>query len=46
MIGLPHYLVLAVFVGGGVWVATSPRSAAWWDQWWAAGGLVGPLPQH
>jgi len=42
LLALPHYLVLAVFVGGGAWFAGSSRSGGWNDGW-AAGGLVGLL---
>ncbi|NEM06650.1 DUF4389 domain-containing protein [Geodermatophilus normandii] len=41
LLALPHYLVVALFIGGGVWVGT----AGWgsddvWDDGWAFGGLV------
>ncbi|MEX5718607.1 DUF4389 domain-containing protein [Geodermatophilus maliterrae] len=44
LLALPHYLVLALFVGGGVWFG-----AGWgsgddaWDDGWAFGGLVALL---
>jgi hypothetical protein len=42
LLAVPHYLVLALFVGGGAWFATTPRNSGWNDGW-AAGGLVGLL---
>ncbi|GAA3162341.1 hypothetical protein GCM10010531_12650 [Blastococcus jejuensis] len=44
LLAIPHYLVLAVFVGGGIWLGTG----GWdddgaWDSSWGAGGLVGLL---
>ena len=48
LLALPHYLVLAVFIGGGVWIGTwrSGGNSGWdsgWDSGWAWGGLVGLL---
>jgi hypothetical protein len=43
LLALPHYLVLAVFIGGGIWLGTRPSSDDGWDSGWAAGGLVGLL---
>ncbi|MCV2487890.1 DUF4389 domain-containing protein [Geodermatophilus sp. YIM 151500] len=43
LLTIPHYLVLAVFVGGGVWLSTGPAAEQGWDSGWAAGGLVGLL---
>src|SRR6185312_15989154 len=31
LLAVPHYLVLAVFVGGGAWFATTPRNSGWND---------------
>jgi hypothetical protein len=42
LLALPHYLVLAVFVGGGIWLATGGDDDAW-DDGWGAGGLVALL---
>ncbi|MDX6256544.1 MAG: hypothetical protein QOJ11_2878 [Frankiales bacterium] len=39
LLAIPHYLVLAVFVGGGLWVGTRGGAGNGWD----AGGLVGLL---
>jgi hypothetical protein len=47
LLAIPHYLVLAVFIGGGVWLGTRPgHDTGWdsgWDSGWAVGGLVGLL---
>ncbi len=44
LLALPHYLVLAVFVGGGVWLGTGTGSGdGAWDDGWAFGGLVALL---
>lgn len=44
LLAIPHYLVLAVFVGGGLWLGTrGGTDGAWDDGWGAAGGLVGLL---
>jgi hypothetical protein len=43
LLAIPHYLILAVFVGGGVWLATTGRDDGVWDTTWGAGGLVGLL---
>lgn len=44
LLALPHYVVLALFVGGGIWF-TARRSTGnpWWDTSWGVGGLVGLL---
>jgi hypothetical protein len=40
LLAIPHYLITAIFVGGGAWLAT--RSDDW--EWsWGSGGLVGLL---
>jgi multisubunit Na+/H+ antiporter MnhB subunit len=44
LLAIPHYLVLAVFVGGGLWLGTHDWSDDAWDEGWnAGGGLVGLL---
>ncbi|MCZ2812098.1 DUF4389 domain-containing protein [Modestobacter sp. VKM Ac-2979] len=43
LLAVPHYLVLAVFVGGGVWLGTRTGPEDGWDSGWGAGGLVGLL---
>jgi hypothetical protein len=44
LLAIPHYLVLAVFIGGGLWLGTRPSSGdSGWDSGWAFGGLVGLL---
>ncbi|MBW0131760.1 DUF4389 domain-containing protein [Pseudonocardia oceani] len=44
LLALPHYLVVAIFVGGGIWLGTTgPDRDGVWDTSWGAGGLVGLL---
>jgi hypothetical protein len=44
LLAIPHYLVLAVFVGGGLWLGTRGGTDDGWDNGWSAGGgLVGLL---
>ena len=49
LLAIPHYLILSVFVGGGLWLGTRGTTAATSDSglsdsgWEAAGGLVGLL---
>ena len=43
LLALPHYLVVAVFVGGGVWWAAGSGDGGVWDDGWAFGGLVALL---
>jgi hypothetical protein len=44
LLALPQYLVVAVFVGGGIWLGTlGNRSDGVWDDGWGAGGLVALL---
>jgi hypothetical protein len=44
LLAIPHYLVLGVFVGGGLWLGTGGAGDAGWEDGWAAvGGLVGLL---
>jgi hypothetical protein len=44
LLAIPHYIVLAVFVGGGLWLGTRGGTGNGWDNGWgAAGGLVGLL---
>ncbi len=44
LLALPHYIVLALFVGGGIWFAARDRGGSpWWDTSWGVGGLVGLL---
>jgi hypothetical protein len=41
LLAIPHYLVLAVFVGGGLWLGTRGGTDNGWDDGWGAGpGLV------
>ncbi|MCZ2839145.1 DUF4389 domain-containing protein [Modestobacter sp. VKM Ac-2985] len=42
LLALPHYLVVAVFAGGGLWLSTWPRDGGN-DDGWAFGGLIGLL---
>lgn len=41
LLALPHYLVLSILVGGGLWA--SSRGAGGWNSGLGAGGLVGLL---
>jgi len=43
LLAIPHYLVLSVFVGGGLWLGTGGTEDGWDDSWSAGGGLVGLL---
>src|SRR3712207_6167712 len=43
LLAIPHWLVVAVFAGGGLWISTSPADDVRWDDSWGAGGLVGLL---
>jgi Domain of unknown function (DUF4389) len=44
LLAIPHYLILALFVGGGVWLGTwSGDGDGFWDTSWGAGGLVALL---
>ncbi|WP_245887571.1 DUF4389 domain-containing protein [Geodermatophilus tzadiensis] len=45
LLAIPHYLVLSVFVGGGIWLgAQAGNSGDGWDDGWGAGvSLVGLL---
>ncbi len=43
LLAVPHYLVLAVFVGGGAWLGTGSGDDGIWDDGWAFGGLVALL---
>lgn len=43
LLAIPHYLVLAVFIGGGLWLGTRTGPDDGWDSGWGAGGLVGLL---
>jgi Domain of unknown function (DUF4389) len=43
LLALPHYLVVALFVGGGIWVGTTGWGGDGWDDGWAFGGLVSLL---
>jgi hypothetical protein len=42
LLAIPHYIVLAVFIGGGLWLGTRNGDGRW-DTGWGAGGLVGLL---
>jgi hypothetical protein len=44
LLAIPHYLVLGVFVGGGLWLSSGEGTDGEWDDsWGAAGGLVSLL---
>jgi hypothetical protein len=40
LLAIPHYLVLAVFVGGGLWLTSRSTSDGGWNGGSSAGGLV------
>ena len=42
LLALPHYVIVALFVGGGIWIGTRGEYGAW-DDGWGAGGLVALL---
>ena len=37
LLAIPHYVVLAVFIGGGVWLGTRGNGNGYWDTAWGAG---------
>ena len=43
LLALPHYVIVALFVGGGIWAGTRGGEDGAWDDGWGAGGLVGLL---
>src|SRR4051794_38929395 len=44
LLAIPQYLIVAIFVGGGIWLGTGRNDAdGVWDSSWGAGGLVGLL---
>jgi hypothetical protein len=44
LLAIPHYLILSVLVGGGLWLGTRNGSDDGWnDSWQTGGGLVGLL---
>src|SRR3954451_17733689 len=44
LLALPQYVIVSIFVGGGIWLATGRTDAnGVWDSSWGAGGLVGLL---
>ncbi len=43
LLAIPHWLVLAVFAGGGIWISTGTADEVRWDSSWGAGGLIGLL---
>jgi len=40
LLALPHYLIVGIFVGGGIWLAARSDTQ---DYAWTAGGLIGLL---
>src|SRR5829696_70106 len=40
LLAIPHFVILAVFVGGGLWLGTRGAEDTGWDNGWGAGGLV------
>jgi uncharacterized protein DUF4389 len=44
LLAIPHYLVVSVFAGGGLWLGSGEGTDGDWnDSWGAAGGLVSLL---
>ena len=43
LLALPHYLILSIFVGGGLWLGARGATDSDWNTGWASGGLVGLL---
>lgn len=43
LLALPHWLVVAVFAGGGLWIGQTAADGSRWDGGWGAGGLIGLL---
>jgi hypothetical protein len=43
LLALPHYLILSVLVGGGLWLGTRDGAGGGWESGWSLGGLVGLL---
>ena len=44
LLALPQYLIVGLFVGGGIWLGTGGRTTdGVWNDGWAAGGLVALL---
>jgi Domain of unknown function (DUF4389) len=43
LLTLPHYLILSIFVGGGLWLGSRGATDSGWRDGWMGGGLVGLL---
>jgi hypothetical protein len=43
LLALPHYLVLSIFIGGGLWASSRGAADGSWGGGLGAGGLVGLL---
>ncbi|WP_153503867.1 DUF4389 domain-containing protein [Cumulibacter manganitolerans] len=44
LLAIPHYIIVSLFVGGGIWLGTRGSHAdGIWDTGWGAGGLVALL---
>ena len=43
LLALPHYIVLSIFVGGGLWLTSRGTTDSGWNGGWGGGGLVGLL---
>src|SRR3954453_19397191 len=43
LLALPHYIVLSVFVGGGLWAASHGTTDSGWNGGWGGGGPGGPV---
>jgi Domain of unknown function (DUF4389) len=43
LLAIPHYIILGIFIGGGLWLGTGGTDNNWNNDWSAGGGLVGLL---
>jgi hypothetical protein len=43
LLALPHYIVLSILVGGGLYLGSRSTTDSGWNSGWGAGGLVGLL---
>ena len=43
LLALPHYIILSIFIGGGLWLGSRAASDSGWNDGWVGGGLVGLL---
>jgi hypothetical protein len=43
LLAIPHYIVLSLLVGGGLWAGSRATTDSGWNGGWGGGGLVGLL---